>query len=184
MKKPTTKFSVSDKLKWIIPFILLFMSFTIKELRAQEINQTIYDSVRNREVLIDFVTKEGLQTGEFAEYFQDEYQAYIPEEKIITDLKLKLNHFEIVIVLGSWCYDSKIQVPHFLKILDATAYPEENLLMIAVDSKKQASGLDITAYDIERVPTFIIYKEGQEIGRIIESPLQSLEADLQKILEQ
>jgi hypothetical protein len=56
--------------------------------------------------------------------------------------------------------------------------------MIAVDSKKQASGLDITAYDIERVPTFIIYKEGKEIGRIIETPVQSLEADLQKILLQ
>jgi hypothetical protein len=75
-------------------------------------------------------------------------------------------------------------VPRFLKILDTTDYPEENLLMIAVDSKKQASGLDITAYDIERVPTFIIYKEGKEIGRIIETPVQSLEADLQKILLQ
>jgi len=183
MKKPVTKFSVSEKLKWIIPFIVLLMSFTTNELRAQEINQTIYDSVRNREVLIDFVTKEGLQTGEFAEYFQDEYQAYQPEEKLIASLNKQLKQFEIVIVLGSWCYDSKIQVPRFLKILKETDYPEENLLMIAVDSKKQASGLDITAYDIERVPTFIIYEEGQERGRIIETPIQSLEADLHKILQ-
>jgi len=122
MKKPVTKFSVSEKLKWIIPFILLLMSFTTNELRAQEINQTIYDSVRNREVLIDFVTKEGLQTGEFAEYFQDEYQAYHPEEKLIASLNKQLKQFEIVIVLGSWCYDSKIQVPRFLKILKETDY--------------------------------------------------------------
>ncbi len=84
-------------------------------MRAQEINQTIYDSVRNKEVLIDFVTREGLQTGEFAEYFQEEYQAYNPEETLINYLKDELKHFEIVIVFGSWCYDSKIQVPRFLK---------------------------------------------------------------------
>ncbi len=162
--------------------VFLAISFLPGKLFAQEINQTVFDSIRSREVLIDFVTREGLQTGEFAEFFQEEYQAYSVDEAILSQLKERLSSYEIVIVLASWCSDSKIQVPRFIKLLDGVEFPEEQLLMIAVDSQKQASGLDASVYDIQRVPTFIIYKNGSEQGRIIESPRQSLEADLLKLL--
>ena len=36
--------------------------------------------------------------------------------------------------------------------------------------------------NIEKVPTFIFYKNGIEIGRIIESPEKSIEKDFLKIL--
>ncbi|HPE43048.1 MAG TPA: thioredoxin family protein [Bacteroidales bacterium] len=162
--------------------VFLAISFLPGSLFAQEINQTVFDSIRGREVLIDFVTREGLQTGEFAEVFQEEYQAYSVDEALVSQLKERLSAHEIVIVLASWCSDSKNQVPRFIKLLDAVEFPEEQLLMIAVDSKKQASELDASVYNIQRVPTFIIYKNGSEQGRIIESPRQSLEVDLLKLL--
>jgi hypothetical protein len=34
-----------------------------------------------------------------------------------------------------------------------------------------------------RVPTLILYKNGREVNRIIESPNTTLEEDLQKIIE-
>jgi hypothetical protein len=36
---------------------------------------------------------------------------------------------------------------------------------------------------IERVPTFIVYGDGREIGRIVETPEGSLEEHLVKILK-
>jgi len=42
---------------------------------------------------------------------------------------------------------------------------------------------DIDNLDIKRVPTFIIYENGEEIGRIIETPKKSLEKDLEKIVK-
>jgi hypothetical protein len=37
-------------------------------------------------------------------------------------------------------------------------------------------------WDIKFVPTFIVFKENLEVGRIIESPQKSIEEDLLKIM--
>ena len=57
--------------------------------------------------------------------------------------------------------------------------------MVNRDKKNPES--DIEYLNIERVPTFIFYKTGgdgskKEIGRIIETPVRSLEEDLLDIL--
>ncbi|MDY0077657.1 MAG: thioredoxin family protein [Bacteroidales bacterium] len=170
-------------MKLIPKMLLLFIFIAMKgALNAQEINQYIMDTVRDREVLIDFVNREVLQTGEFAEYYSQEYDSYAVDQEIINHLKTKLEDLEIVVVLASWCIDSKIQVPRFLKLLDAIGFSEEQLMMIGVDSQKKARDLDIDIYEVERVPTFIFYRNGKTIGRIVENPTKSLEADMQKIV--
>jgi thiol-disulfide isomerase/thioredoxin len=149
---------------------------------AQVLNQSLVDPVRNKEILIDYVNREGLQTGEFESYYKAEYNNYTVDDDAIRQLKESLADYEIVIVLASWCIDSKEQVPRFLKLLDLAAYPEDSLLMLAVDSDKQARDVETDFLDIERVPTFIIYKQGVEQGRIVETPVKSLELDLLRIL--
>jgi thiol-disulfide isomerase/thioredoxin len=42
---------------------------------------------------------------------------------------------KMTIVLGSWCGDSKFQVPNFLKIMDAVKFDGDKLSFIAVDGK-------------------------------------------------
>ncbi|MBU1367913.1 MAG: thioredoxin family protein [Bacteroidetes bacterium] len=167
-----------------IKLLLSLIFFTaVGQIKAQEIDQYMMDTLRNREVLIDFVTREGLQSGEFASYYESEYADYEVDGSVVSKLKANQDGLEIVIVLASWCHDSKIQVPRFLKLLDTLAFSEEQLLMIAVDSYKNARTLDIHSYEIERVPTFIFYRNGTELGRIIESPDTSLEADMLRILQ-
>ena len=41
---------------------------------------------------------------------------------------------------------------------------------------------ELHGYEIEYVPTFIFYREDKEIGRIIETPILSLEEDMLAIL--
>ena len=43
--------------------------------------------------------------------------------------------------------------------------------------------VDIEDLNIELVPTFIIYKKGEEIGRIVETPYDTLEEDIWKIVQ-
>jgi hypothetical protein len=43
---------------------------------------------------------------------------------------------------------------------------------------------DVDSLDIELVPTFIFYRKGMEIGRIVETPLQTMEEDIYRILMQ
>jgi len=54
------------------------------------------------------------------------------------------------------------------------------LIMLDRDKK---SGQNIEdGKDIHHVPTFIFLKNGTEIGRIVESPIESLEEDMFNIL--
>jgi len=150
---------------------------------AQHLNVVVHDSVKNRPVLVDFIDRQGLQSGEFASSYTKEYPAYEPDNAVMSLLKPELADIEVVVVLATWCGDSKEQVPRFLKMLDDAAFNPDKCTMIGVDSQKLARVVDVSVYDITRVPTFIFYRNEIEIGRIVETPLQTLESDLLKICE-
>jgi thiol-disulfide isomerase/thioredoxin len=88
----------------------------------------------------------------------------------------------ILVFLGTWCGDSKREVPRFLKIVDAAGIPADRITLLALDRKKTSpEGMEVR-YGIERVPTFIFLKKETEIGRIVETPQTTLEGDILTIL--
>ena len=123
-----------------------------------------------------------LQKGEFGSYFFEEYRNYQPDRDLLENIKNKIFNYSITIVLGTWCYDSQQQVPRFIKILDLIDYNTNYLEIICVDKEKKAGDIDISTLNIERVPTFIYYKDDIEVGRIIETPSNSLVIDTYNIL--
>jgi len=164
-------------------FCFLFLAFLFTGMAyTQEINKIIMDPRIDREVLVGYCNRDGLQWGEFLESYVEEYKLYDPEAKFLKKIQKKIDDTKIVIVLGTWCSDSKTQVPRFLKMLDQIGFNESNLTMIGVDRSKTAGDLNIRDLSIERVPTFIFYRDEYEIGRIIETPSITLERDTYKIL--
>jgi hypothetical protein len=53
--------------------------------------------------------------------------------------------------------------------------------MIGVDFDKKAREIDVDVFNISRVPTFIFHRNEIEIGRITETPIETLEEDFLKI---
>jgi thiol-disulfide isomerase/thioredoxin len=145
---------------------------------AQELNQKIIDPRLNKEILYGYCDRQGLQKGEFGKVFDEYYQIYEPDKAVLEQLKLKQDGVEILIVLGTWCSDSQEQVPRFFKILDKIKFSKKAVQMICVDRNKQAGETDLVNYNVQRVPTFIFYRKGREIGRIVETPYSTLEKDL------
>jgi thiol-disulfide isomerase/thioredoxin len=166
-----------------ILFSALAAAYFSLGIQAQEMNRSINDQVRNRPVLVDYVDRAGLQTGEFADFFTAEYDAYQPDIEIVGKLGNSLHEdIQIMIVLATWCSDSKREVPRFLKLLDLIGFDDSNLVMVGVDSHKKAYDVSVDELNIEFVPTFIILRKEVELGRIIEYPENSLEADLLRII--
>ena len=97
-----------------------------------------------------------------------------------------IEDYEILLFMGTWCGDSKREVPRFLKVLDELQFPEEQLTMVALSREanlyKQSPQHEEAGLNIHRVPTFIIYKKGKEVNRIVEEPVESLENDLHQII--
>ena len=164
---------------FILPMII---SFTI--LQGQEINRKCMDPRFEREVIVGACNREGLENDEeFGEPFKSGYSEYQSDEEIIQKLGALKEDYKILVVLGTWCDDSKEQVPHFYHILDDMQFDEKMLTIICVDGKKSCPDIDLEPFSIEFVPTFIFFRGGTELGRIVESPQMSLEEDMLNILE-
>jgi thiol-disulfide isomerase/thioredoxin len=108
---------------------------------------------------------------------------YNPDETVIGQLRKSIgDDLSILIVLGTWCPDSRREVPRFMKIVEETGFPVERIEFVGVDNTKLAPVGGYDTLNIERVPTFIFLRNKVEAGRIIETPVTSLEQDMQNIL--
>lgn len=164
-----------------ILFLTLFV-LTYTQLSAQ-MNSVVVDTKTDNKMLIGNCDKSGLEKGVYGTYFKSQYDLYNPGDVYIKKLEEKIDDVEVTVVLGTWCSDSKREVPRFYKVLNEAGYNDKRVKVIAVDKNKEAIVVDIKDWDIKRVPTFIIYKDEKEIGRIVETPKKSLERDLWNIVK-
>jgi len=165
--------------------ITLSLLFCLSLCYSQTYNQLEVDD-KGKEKLLGKINRDGLTSNSFKKWFGKSYDNYIPNNKVINTLETSLNDYTIKLFLGTWCGDSKREVPRFYKVLDAVNFPETQLEVIAVDRtpeayKKSPTGEE-KGLNILRVPTFIFYKDGKEINRIVESPHITLEDDIKGIL--
>ncbi len=160
---------------------------TVQNLISTPPQNQIVKAKHGSEMLLGNCTRDCLLQKPFSDWFIKNYEEYkVDSSQIETRSKL-LKKKNITIFLGTWCGDSKREVPRMLKILDAAGVHEKqiNLIMVSNDDGmyKQSPQHEEKGMNILRVPTFIISEGKNEIGRIIEFPKQSLEKDLMLILE-
>lgn len=136
----------------------------------------------SQEFLVGVTERNALQSGDFGEHFLDEYINYHPEMNILNEIGHDIFSYNITLVMATWCHDSQEQVPRFFKILDMIDYNTNHLKVICVDKEKSGGDTDISDLNIELVPTFVFYKNEVEKGRIIETPINSIESDILDIL--
>lgn len=168
------------------PLVLMLIAFVLSTtMSAQNLNQEIKLD-KKVPFLVGQITEEGLSTRTYKNWFLPNLKNYETNTALISALKDKLSEYKILLFMGTWCGDSKREVPRFLKILKQVNFPIKNLKIIAVDKrkgqyKKSPQGEE-WALDIRRVPTFIFYENGKEINRIVESPINTLEEDIMTII--
>lgn len=91
---------------------------------------------------------------------------------------------EVLIVLGTWCGDSRREASRFAKALDAAGPVPFQVTWLGVDRNKQAPGFDAKALGIRYLPTFIVSRGGREIGRVVESSPDGIELDVGALLRE
>ena len=167
--------------RFILPCFLL-LNGIISYPQTNQFNQTTFDTIAKEEVLIGYCTREGLEKGIFESYFNDEYKNYKPESTVIQALSGQLSDISTTIIMGTWCSDSREQVPRFFRILDAINAPHGQITIICVNKKKLCKDLSLDEYALNKVPTFIFKRNSAEAGRIVETPTVSIEKDLLSII--
>jgi thiol-disulfide isomerase/thioredoxin len=138
--------------------------------------------VKTNDMLVGKQAKEELLKIPYSLWFNPNHDNYKPSTATLTELKKHLNGISITIFMGTWCEDSQQQVPGFYKILEELKLDNQNITLIAVDKSKTTPDLLEKDLNITNVPTFIFYKNGKELHRIVERPMETLEKDMLKIL--
>lgn len=163
----------------LISFVILIIPVFIFGQNSKLISDEDSDKV----ILVGISNLEAYQDNNFSWWFNSEFQNYDVDSNLIFENKNKFEGKIIKIVLGTWCSDSRREVPRLIKILKTIDFPEDKYTFLNVDRDKKGLFNEVEDLDIEFVPTIIVYEYGKEIGRIIEFPEVSLEEDFIKIID-
>lgn len=109
---------------------------------------------------------------------------YDPDPEAIEYLHSYDKTLTIEVFFGSWCPDCREHLPHFIKIIQEAANSNISTIFIGVNRDKSEPAHLIQEKGIKFVPTFIVYRNGEEIGRIVEHPRISIEHDLVAIVKE
>ena len=160
--------------------LFLFTACSITSL-AQDYRITT-DENNGEPLILGYCPISAMNDSVFNNIWTEEYDNYQPDYETLDLLEGKLDSVNIKIVFRSTCSDSREQLPGFFKILNELNYPVDKIILIGVNHDKKGLANETEGLNIEFVPTIIFYKGGNEIGRIVETPTESLEKDLLKIL--
>ena len=133
-------------------------------------------------ILVGTTGFESLKEPPFADWFDPAYAAFTLEQSKIDAMKPLLEDVRILVFMGTWCEDSHRELPKFVKILKATNYPIEEVDVVAMTREKTTPQEYEEGLNITNIPTFIFFKDGEELGRIVEFPIEDLESDMVTIL--
>ena len=116
---------------------------------------------------------------EMNEDFQTNYQEYQPGNLLDSVL---FRDIEIYVLFGTWCHDSQREVPRLLRLLNTLNIQENYIHLIGLNYSKNEPQDRGKYFQVKKTPTFVFLRNQKEIGRIVEMPEISLEADLLNIL--
>ncbi len=104
---------------------------------------------------------------------------YMADPSVLNQMARMVDYepFEWKVYVGCWCDDSEQLLPKFRDVMKGINFPEDKLHYYLLDLNKESPAGTEKADSIAYVPTFILYKNGKEAGRIVEQidyPMESV----------
>jgi thioredoxin 1 len=139
------------------------------------------DAAADGPVLVGEMTRAEIESA-LPEWMEDELLAD-PDVESANALLTALPGAEVTVLLGTWCADSRRELTRLWRALDqAGAADPRQLRYIGVDRAMLEPREWVAGSALRFVPTFIVRRQGQELGRIVESSPEGIEVDLLKLL--
>jgi len=169
MKTGAFKISYSLIIKLLSPMIYLTLLVSCKAQQTSEEKWVGKTQVTTLEEEFD--------------WFSNNYNSYTPDSSTIQALKPKINAYTYYVFGGAWCGDTKRLLPKFFKTLNQSNVESGKVQLYLLDHQKHSPDKEERKYKVVNIPTFILYKDGKEIGRIVEEEKESIEKDLLKLMQ-
>lgn len=115
-----------------------------------------------------FITREILQADSSFTWYKSNLQGYTPQAAAVEALKRQKDSIHILAFMGTWCGDSHFIIPKFFALADAAGFSNDRITLLGVDRAKKTYSHLTDALNVTNVPTLIVYKNGKELGRVVE----------------
>ena len=132
--------------------------------------------------IIGLFDRKELSNNPHSEWFNQNYSDYNLDQETLDKLKPLFKDIEITVFMGTWCSDSRKEIPVFYKLIDKLNFSEKSIELIGMTLEKTTPDSLEFNQNLINVPTFIFKKDGKEINRIVEFPLETIEKDILEIL--
>lgn len=149
--------------KIILPVLAFFVATVAMAQPAQ-----VSTEADGTKIIKGFMTREELATDAAFSWYAQNQKGYVPEQNAVAALKASKDSIHILAFGGTWCDDTKNVLPKFYVLADAAGLSQDHITLLGVDRSKKTMHHLSEAFHVDRVPTFIVLKHGQEIGRVVE----------------
>jgi thiol-disulfide isomerase/thioredoxin len=143
-----------------------FLFIAVQNIYAQPAEITT-DS-QGEKIIKGFFEKSLLISDPAFSWYAANQKNFVPNADAVKAFSDNKESIHILAFGGTWCDDTKSLLPKFYAMTDAAGFPDDKITLIGVDRSKKTLHKLAEAFQVINVPTFIVLKNGKEIGRVVE----------------
>jgi thiol-disulfide isomerase/thioredoxin len=148
-------------------FLLALAIISAPYIFAQTSTEVSHDASGHK-VLKGFIDQKQLTSDTAFNWYAQNLNGFTPNNDVIKNYASNKDSVNIIVFGGTWCGDTQHILPKFYATADAAGIPANHITLIGVDQDKKTLFNLAEAFNITNVPTFIVMKNGKEIGRVVE----------------
>jgi thiol-disulfide isomerase/thioredoxin len=161
MKKLVTSF-------FVFAFIFSSCSVAQNTLKVTETRTYEVTNDASSKILKGYIDRSTIESDTSFKWFKENMRYGNADAAAVQALQANANNVHFVVFGGTWCEDTRNLLPVFYRLADKSGLANDKITLIGVDRAKTALNDFHKAFNITRVPTFIVMKDGKEIGRVVE----------------
>ena len=146
-------------------FVIALAVFSVNSVLAQAPEITFEHGDK---IIKGFMSKKELESDSSLKWYAQNLKGFTPEANAIKAFKENKETINIIAFGGTWCSDTQNLLPKFFALTDAAGFSQDRVTLLGVDRSKKTIQHLAEAFNVINVPTFIVMKDGKEIGRVVE----------------
>jgi hypothetical protein len=117
-------------------------------------------------ILKGLISRDMLEKDATFSWFHQNRYAYTPDGAITSLVHARAENIRFLVFTATWNEDAQYIIPRFYSLMDAASVSPGQVTLIGVDKEKKTLHHLTETMHVTSIPTFIVLKNGKEIGRI------------------
>jgi len=148
----------------LIAFAILFLLQRSSAQATYQISKDKKDTTVT--ILKGLISKDLIKNDPAFSWYNGSQSIYYPDSTTVSAFKDADTALRFVVFGGTWCDDSQFILPKFFRLLEIGGIDDNRVVFFGVDHSKKTLGTIAETFNITKLPTIIVFKNGKERGRV------------------